>query len=121
MSHGVGHRHGSNVALLWLWCRQAAAAQILPLTWELPYTAGAALKGKKKKKKERNEAGPRHGPRWERGSWLHALAPGQLWKLDVTAGARKGLGHLAEPRADLGGHPPSPWPLPEFRPLRLLE
>ena len=57
MSCGVGHRHGSNLALLWLWCRLAAAAQIIPLAWEPPYAMGAALKGqeikdKKKKKKE---------------------------------------------------------------------
>ena len=35
--------------LLWLWCRLAAAALILPLAWELPgNSASAALKGKKK-------------------------------------------------------------------------
>ena len=26
MSCGVGHRHGSDSTLLWLWCRQAVAA-----------------------------------------------------------------------------------------------
>ena len=36
--------------LLWLWCRLAAAAPIQPLTQESPYTAGASLKRKKKKK-----------------------------------------------------------------------
>ena len=36
-------------ALLWLWCRPAAAAPIGPLTWEFPYAAGVALKRKKKK------------------------------------------------------------------------
>ena len=30
-----------------LWLRLAAAALILPLAWELPYVAGAALKRKK--------------------------------------------------------------------------
>ena len=30
--------------LLWLWHRPAAAAPIRPLTWELLYTTGAALK-----------------------------------------------------------------------------
>ena len=39
--------------LLWLWYRQAAAALIEPLAWELPYALGAALK-KKKKDKKRN-------------------------------------------------------------------
>ena len=37
-------------ALLRLWCRPAAVAWILPLTWEPPYTEGAALKVKKKNK-----------------------------------------------------------------------
>ena len=37
-------------ALLWLWCRLAAAALIHPLAWEIPYAVGAALKRQKKKK-----------------------------------------------------------------------
>ena len=44
MSCGVGCRLGSDPALLWLWCRLAAVAPIRPLAWELPCTAGAALK-----------------------------------------------------------------------------
>ena len=51
VSCGVGHRRGSDLALLWLWCRPAAAAPIRPLAWDLPYTAGAALKREKKKKR----------------------------------------------------------------------
>ena len=39
--------HGSDPALLWLWCRPAAVAPIRPLAWEPPYAAGAALKSKK--------------------------------------------------------------------------
>ena len=38
-SCGVGHRHGSDPALLWLW--PAAAAPIGPLAWEPPYATGA--------------------------------------------------------------------------------
>ena len=34
--------------LLWLWYRQAAAAPIQPLAWEILYAAGAAIKRKKK-------------------------------------------------------------------------
>ena len=48
MSCGVGPRCGSDLALLWLWCRPAAAAPIRPLAWELPYAAAAALKNKNK-------------------------------------------------------------------------
>ena len=47
-SCGVGHRRGSDLALLWLCCRPAAAALIQPLAWELPYV-GAALKSKEEK------------------------------------------------------------------------
>ena len=47
MSCGVGCRHGSDPALLWLWCRLAAAAPIGPLAWESPYATAVALKDKK--------------------------------------------------------------------------
>ena len=50
MSWGVGHRQGSDLALLWLWRREAATALIRPLAWESPYAAGAALKRQKDKK-----------------------------------------------------------------------
>ena len=44
MSCGVGRRCDSDPALLWLWCRPAAAARIQALAWELPQTEGLALK-----------------------------------------------------------------------------
>ena len=43
MSRGVGHRHGLDPVLLWLWCRPVATGPIRPLAWEPPYAAGAAL------------------------------------------------------------------------------
>ena len=49
MSWGVGRRHGSDLALLWLWLWPAAVAPIRPLAGEYLYAAGAALKKKKKK------------------------------------------------------------------------
>ena len=53
MSCGIGCRHGSDPALLWLWHRPAATALIRTLAWGPPYAVGAALeKTKKKKKKE---------------------------------------------------------------------
>ena len=52
MSCDVGHRHGLDPALLWLWHRPAAAAPIGPLAWEPPYAVSVALKRQKKKKKE---------------------------------------------------------------------
>ena len=50
MSCGVGHRRGSDSALLWLWHRPAAIAPIKPLAWEPPYAAGVALKDKRTNK-----------------------------------------------------------------------
>ena len=41
---GVGHRCGSDAALLWLWCRLAAVAPIRPLARVPPYGAGVASK-----------------------------------------------------------------------------
>ena len=64
MSCGVGHRLGSDPALLWLWCRPAAVVPIQPLAWELPHAAGAAPKSererrererKKQRKKEKKD------------------------------------------------------------------
>ena len=58
MNCGVGCRHGSEPALLWLWLRLVAVAPIGPLAWEPPYAAGSGpRKGKKtkKKKKKRKE------------------------------------------------------------------
>ena len=52
VSCGVGHRHGSDAMLLWLWCRPASVALIQPLVWELPCAIGVALKSKRKKKKK---------------------------------------------------------------------
>ena len=46
MSRGVGHRHGLDSTLLWLWL--AAVAMIRPLAWEPPYPRPL----KKKKKQE---------------------------------------------------------------------
>ena len=47
--YGVGHGCGSDLKLLWLWHRPAAAAPIGSLAWEPPYAAGA----KKPKEKKR--------------------------------------------------------------------
>ena len=52
MSCGVGCRHGSDPALLWLWCRLAATALIQPLVWKPPCAVGAALEKTKKKDKK---------------------------------------------------------------------
>ena len=59
MSCGVGHRHGLDPMLLWLWCRLVATALIGSLAWEPPYAMGVALEKTKregKKKRERDVA-----------------------------------------------------------------
>ena len=55
MSYGVGRRHNSDPALLWLRYRPAATAPIRSLAWELPYTMGWAIKRQKKKKKKKKK------------------------------------------------------------------
>ena len=50
VSCGVGRRCGSDLALLWLWCRPAATAPIRPLAWEPPYAEGVALEKTEKTK-----------------------------------------------------------------------
>ena len=51
MNCGVGHRHGSDVALLWLWHRPVATVPTGPLAWETPYAMGEVLKEKRPPKK----------------------------------------------------------------------
>ena len=46
--YSVGHRYGSDLALLSLWCRPVATAALQSLAWEPPHAMGAALKKKKK-------------------------------------------------------------------------
>ena len=53
MSYGVGHRHGSDPALLWLCRWPAAVAPIRPLAWKHPYATGAAREIEKRKKKKK--------------------------------------------------------------------
>ena len=74
MSCAVGCRHGSDLALLWLWCRLVATAPIIPLVWEPPHAAGAAQemakRQKRKKKKNKKFAmGREMGEMWL-GHWL---------------------------------------------------
>ena len=46
MNCDVGRRHGSDLALLWLWCRLADVAPTGPIAWEPPYATAVALKKK---------------------------------------------------------------------------
>jgi len=51
MSYTVSFQRGLDLALLWLWRRLTAAAQVSLPAWELPYAMGVALKSKKRKRK----------------------------------------------------------------------
>ena len=62
MSCGVGHRHGWDPGLLWLWWRPAATAPIRPLAWEPPYATGAALE--KAKRQQQQKYGLRSSHWW---------------------------------------------------------
>ena len=64
MSCGVGHGHGLDPALLWLWCRPAALAPIRPLTWELPHGTGVVLKRKKEKESESHLIDNKKSKKW---------------------------------------------------------
>ena len=56
MNCGVGHRHSSDPALLWLWCKLAVVvAPIRPLAWEPPYAAGVDLEKAKRKTNKKKE------------------------------------------------------------------
>ena len=47
---GVGCRHSSGPALLWLYRKPAIEAPTRPLAWELPYAADVAPKSKQTNK-----------------------------------------------------------------------
>ena len=49
VSCGVDHRRGSDLAVLWLWCRLAAAALIWPPAWKLTCAMDTALQNQKNK------------------------------------------------------------------------
>ena len=53
MSCGIGHRHGLDAVLLWLWYRLAAVAPILPPSLGTSICHGWGPK--KQKKKERKQ------------------------------------------------------------------
>ena len=85
VSYGVGHRCSLDSELLWLWCKPTAIAPIWPLTWELPYAAGAALKrpktekrrskGREEETREREKMG-----RWEvNRTWTGSLGLWSEW------------------------------------------
>ena len=78
MSCGVGRRHGSDLALLYLWCSLAAVALIRSLAWELPYTAGAALKQTKNKTKKPKKQNKKQNKKTQKDPW-----PGNFHMLQV--------------------------------------
>ena len=72
----VGHRCGSDPALLRLWLQPVSVGPIGPLAWDFPYTAGVALNIK-------NQTKPNQTKRKQKGYILFSLyAPCKLtWNL----------------------------------------
>ena len=64
MSCGVVCRHGSDLALLWLWCRLVAAGPIRPLVWEPPCDQGPKRAGLLRRKGN-YRTGERTASHWE--------------------------------------------------------
>ena len=85
MSYGIGHRHGSDNALLWLWCRLAAVAPIHPLAWEPPYAMRAALKSKSKKQTNKQTKKDIRTPMFTAA--LHTIA--KTWKQPKSPSAEE--------------------------------
>ena len=75
MSCGVGHRHGSDPALLWLWRRPVAIDPIGHLAWEPPYAAGTSLKRQKKKKKRKEKKKRQKGREANLGEVIAGTGP----------------------------------------------
>ena len=88
VSCGVGCRHGSDLELLWLWCRLVATASIRPLAWGPPYAVGAAPeKTKKDQKKKKKKPQKTHKEMlWNQDSLL------MLWNQDSLLGMTRSLG-----------------------------
>ena len=105
MSCGVGHRHSSDLVLLWLWCRPVATAPVRPLVWELPYATGVALKRQKQnknktnKKKSLKKNGALHRRGYAKGKEMFAemLKPRRDWKMqhETTMRWQVVSGHLS--------------------------
>ena len=75
MSCGVGHRSGSDLALLLLWCRPAATAPIWPLAWEPPYATGVALEKTERTNEKKNQP-----PDWDKTFATDATDKGLILK-----------------------------------------
>ena len=69
-SCSAGRKQGSDLVLLWLWCRPAATAPIRPLAWELPCATSTALRKERERetKRKANKANCReHSSSWGLG------------------------------------------------------
>ena len=75
MSCGVGHRHNSDPALLWLWCRLVATPLIRPLAWQPPCAKGAALEKAERLKEKKKRTGCQQNTGTSVTSWGQSKEP----------------------------------------------
>ena len=85
----IGHRCDSDLTLLWLCCRLAAAAPNWPVSWELPYATIVALKIKAKKKKKSGPDGKFHYNPYKHSRWLINVLAYVVWQIHCQKTYRK--------------------------------
>ena len=109
MNYGVGCRHGSDPAWLWLWCRLVATAPVGLLAWEPepPYALGGLKKDQKRRKKKKKKM----------LGIGRSVADGlvQLFEQSLEEGSRAALGEMEElsiPAREMSGARSWGWPVP---------
>ena len=109
VSCSVGHRRGSDPALLWLWHRVAAAALIQPLAWEVPLCHTCCPKKQKKEKETNKQTNKKptnqptnqpKNPSWTSFIWWSGVVPGDLQR------SLQGSGFIVTGQHDVQVHIP---------------
>ena len=69
--------------MLWLWCRLAAVALILPLAWEPPYAVGEALKRQQQQQQQQQKKKNRKTPKNQSATYPLDLGVEQIKTLEI--------------------------------------
>ena len=127
LSCGVGGKHGSDPAWLWLWRGPAAGASVRPLAWEPPCAAGAAMPSNARHFNKMNCRSSRGRIRSSTQGSLSLCGADHLnpvwakWRLNLQLG-RLRLTNLwfSPPARPFQGDPVRSWdPLPRWSPHSL--